>query len=145
MDHNYFMKQALIEAQKAYDNKEVPIGAVVVSEGKIIGRGYNMVEKLNDATAHAEMIALTAAMNYMGSKYISNSSIYITVEPCAMCAGAIAWAQCSEIVFGAHEPKHGFTRLQPPIQHSKTNVVSGILAHDCSILIKQFFLDLRQN
>ena len=139
MTDEYFMQQALKEAQKAFSEDEVPIGAVVVCQNKIIGKGYNQVERLNDATAHAEMIAITAAENYLGSKYLQDCTLYVTVEPCVMCAGAIAWARLSKIVYGAPEEKFGFTRLEKNVLHPKTLVTKFVLQQDCAALMKDFF------
>jgi tRNA(adenine34) deaminase len=135
------MQKALEEAQKAFDEGEVPVGAVVVMNGKIIARGYNQVEKLKDATAHAEMIALTSAFNFLGSKYLPNATLYVTVEPCLMCAGALYWSKVEEIVWGADDEKNGHQRITTtnwPF-HPKARIVTGILKDECAALMKDFF------
>jgi len=134
-----FMKQALREAQKAFDADEVPVGAVVVIQNRIIARGYNQVEMLKDATAHAEIIALTSAFNYVGAKYLPDAILYVTVEPCTMCAGALYWSKISRVVYGASDPKHGGLSLHEKILHPKTEIVSGVLKDECSLLMKEFF------
>lgn len=146
----YFMRQALKEAGKAFEEEEIPVGAVVVMNNTIIGRGYNQVEKLNDPTAHAEMIALTSAFNYLGSKYLPEACIYITVEPCLMCAGALYWSKVGRIVFGASDEKNG-SISRPPFRdqqslspfHPKTVVVKGLLQEECTQLMKLFFKNRR--
>lgn len=138
-DDVFYMKQALIEAQKAADRGEVPVGAVVVCRDRIIARSYNLTETLNDVTAHAEMQAITAAANTLGGKYLNECALYVTVEPCVMCAGAIAWAQTGKLVFGAEDDKRGYQRYAPNALHPKTVVVKGILADDCAQLMKDFF------
>ena len=140
----YFMKMALQEAEKAMEEGEIPVGAVVVCNNKVIGKGYNQTERLCDVTAHAEMIAITAASNFLANKYLNECTIYITLEPCAMCAGALKWSQITRVVFGASDPKHGFTTSQTNLLHPKTKVSSGILAAPCEALIKDFFLRLRE-
>jgi tRNA(adenine34) deaminase len=139
----FFMNEALKEAQLALEQDEVPIGAVVVCNGMVIGRGHNLTERLNDVTAHAEMQAFTAAANYLGGKYLADCTLYVTMEPCVMCAGASYWTQISRIVFGAHDPQRGFTRLNQRITHPKTEVVGGIRENDCSSLVKDFFIRKR--
>ncbi|MER3470325.1 MAG: tRNA-specific adenosine deaminase [Chitinophagaceae bacterium] len=136
-----FMRQALALAQKAFDEDEVPVGAVIVTNNKIIARGYNQVEKLADPTAHAEIIALTSAFNLLGSKYLPDATIYITVEPCLMCAGALYWSKIGRIVYGASDEKNGYlhiTRDAYPF-HPKTQLTKGVLADECSELMKTFF------
>lgn len=135
----YFMKEALKEASKAYDKDEVPIGAVIVHNNRVIARAHNLTESLNDVTAHAEMQAFTAAENYLGGKYLNDCSIYITLEPCVMCAGASYWSQISKIIYGATDPKKGYSNISKKILHPKTKVVSGILENDCSKLLIDFF------
>ena len=135
----YFMKQALIEAQRAGERDEVPIGAVIVCQGRIIGRGHNLTETLIDVTAHAEMQAITAAAGFLGGKYLIDCTLYVTVEPCVMCAGALGWSQITRIVYGASDEKRGFTRFAPLALHPKTEVVSGVLEEQCSSLVKEFF------
>ena len=139
-----FMRLALNEAQKALKEQEVPIGAVVVAGDAVIGRGHNLVETLADPTAHAEMQAITAAADYLGGKYLNECTIYVTVEPCTMCAGAIGWAQVGKLVYGAGDPKRGYTVYAPDALHPKTQVVKGILAEECSELMRNFFLSRRQ-
>lgn len=134
-----FMRRALVEAQAAYDEGEIPIGAVVVCNGKIISRAHNLTETLNDVTAHAEMQAITAAADAIGGKYLTDCTLYVTVEPCAMCAGAIGWAQVSRVVYGAPDEKRGFTLLAPNALHPKCTVTSGVLEEDCRTLMQQFF------
>ena len=139
-----YMKQALIEAQKAYRQDEVPIGAVIVCKGQIIARAHNLTEMLNDVTAHAEMQAITAAANHIGGKYLNDCTLYVTVEPCPMCAGALAWSQIGRVVYGASDPKRGFSMFSPSLMHPKTEVVSGVLAEDCSSLVTEFFRNKRK-
>ena len=135
----YFMRQALQEARKAGERDEVPIGAVIVCQGRIIARGHNLTETLIDVTAHAEMQAITAAAQFLGGKYLTDCTLYVTVEPCVMCAGALGWAQISRIVYGASDEKRGFARFAPAALHPKTEVVSGVLEEECSKLVKDFF------
>jgi tRNA(adenine34) deaminase len=141
MDDEYFMRLALREAQRAFDEDEIPIGAVVVADNKIIARGYNMTERLNDPTAHAEMIALTSAFVNMGAKYLPEATLYVTVEPCVMCAGALYWSKLSKVVWGAADEKNGFSRIKPAISpfHPKTEILTGILKEECAALMKAFF------
>jgi tRNA(adenine34) deaminase len=139
----YYMKQALKEAQKAYDDGEVPIGAVIVMQDKIIARGYNQVEKLNDSTAHAEILALTSAYNFLGSKYLPEAALYVTIEPCLMCAGALYWSKIGKIIYAAEDEKNGYRKYvsdgaKNPF-HPKTEIISGIYKDECAALIKQFF------
>jgi tRNA(adenine34) deaminase len=159
-DHNYFMRKALCEAQVAFEKDEVPVGAVVVwngsdlldrlddgltngdvsvGNGRIIARAHNMTEQLNDVTAHAEMLAFTAAANAIGGKYLQECTLYVTLEPCIMCAGAAFWTQIGSIVYGATDPKRGFSHLAGGILHPKTTVIGGILENECAELLKQFF------
>lgn len=138
------MRQALNEAQQAFDQQEVPIGAVVVCQGRVIGRGHNLVESLQDPTAHAEMQALTAATETLGSKYLPRCTLYVTVEPCIMCAGAIGWAQVGRIVWGADDPKKGYRTYSERVFHPKSEVVSGVLREACEALMTQFFASLRR-
>jgi tRNA(adenine34) deaminase len=143
--HEYFMKQALREAVRAFEEDEVPVGAIVVIENKIIARGYNQVEKLNDPTAHAEIIALTSAFNYLGSKYLPEATLYVTVEPCLMCTGALYWSKVGKIVWGADDDKNGYKRITKdefPF-HSKAEVITGILKNECAQLMKDFFKQKR--
>jgi len=137
--HEYFMKEALKEAQKAFDADEVPVGAIVVAENKIIARAYNLTERLNDVTAHAEMQAITSAANYLGGKYLIDCSIYITLEPCVMCAGGLYWSQISKIIYGAKDEKRGFSNQVNNLLHPKTEILSGVLEDECASIIKQFF------
>ena len=139
MTDEYYMKLALREAQKAYETEEVPVGAIIVQHEKIIARGYNQVEKLNDTTAHAEIIALTSAFNFLGSKYLPEAAIYITVEPCLMCAGAMYWSKIARIIYGALDEKNGYsTKAQWPF-HPKTELTKGVLSDECATLMKNFF------
>ena len=138
-----FMQEALKEAQLAYDLDEVPIGAVIVYKDKIIARGHNLTEKLTDVTAHAEMQAFTAASNYIGGKYLKDCTLYVTLEPCIMCAGASFWTQLNRIVYGAKDEKRGYSMLFQPVLHPKTIVTSGVLEKECGELIKEFFKSKR--
>lgn len=138
-----YMKMALDEASKAYAQGEVPVGAVVVCQGRVIARAHNLTETLTDVTAHAEMQAITAAAYYLGGKYLNECTLYVTVEPCVMCAGALGWAQTKRIVFGATDEKRGFQRFAPHALHPKTEVVSGVMADECSALMKEFFSSRR--
>ncbi|MEN8118794.1 MAG: nucleoside deaminase [Bacteroidota bacterium] len=139
----YFMKEALKEANKALDANEVPIGAVIVSNNKIIARGHNLTETLNDPTAHAEMQAFTAATEYLGAKYLNECTLYVTLEPCTMCAGAAYWSQIGKIVYGASDEKRGYQKLKTDILHPKTVVVSGVMENECTTLVKDFFKSKR--
>lgn len=139
MDDQYYMKQALAEAQKAAERDEVPVGAVVVCKDRIIARAHNLTETLTDVTAHAEMQAITAAASALGGKYLNECTLYVTVEPCVMCAGAIAWAQTSRLVFGTADEKRGYQRYAPQALHPKTVVVKGVMADECAALMKEFF------
>ncbi len=134
-----YMREALAEARAAAASGEIPIGAVVVWRGRVIGRGHNLTETLHDTTAHAEMIAITAASGAMGGKYLTDCTLYVTVEPCPMCAGALAWTQISRVVYGAPDPRRGYSLFHPPLLHPKTAVQSGILAEECSALMLDFF------
>lgn len=138
-DDNYFMQQALREAQKAFDVDEVPVGAVVVAGNRVIARAHNLTEMLNDVTAHAEMQTITAAASVLGGKYLTDCTLYVTVEPCPMCAGALRWSQISRIVYGAADEKRGYSRISPFLLHPKTTVTSGVLADECAVLMKEFF------
>lgn len=134
-----FMKEALREAREAESEDEIPIGAVIVFKGRVIAKGHNMTERLHDPTAHAEMIALTAATEAMGGKYLNDCTLYVTVEPCPMCAAASAWAQIGRIVYGASDPKRGYSRFSPSLLHPKTEVSSGIMADECGSVVSEFF------
>ena len=138
------MREAMREAMFAAEEDEVPIGAVIVCRGRIIGKGRNMTERLNDPTAHAEMIAITAATEAMGGKYLNDCTLYVTVEPCPMCAGALAWSQVGRVVYGASDPKRGFSLFSPSLMHPKTEIVSGILAEECGNLVTDFFRNKRK-
>ena len=140
----YFMKQAIIEAKKAFEKEEVPIGAVIVLEDQIIARGYNYTQRLNDVTAHAEIQAFTAAANYLASKYLLDCTLYVTIEPCIMCAGASYWTQIKRIVYGARDEKRGFLNLDHNILHPKTHIEGGVLKEECSKLMTDFFLKRRE-
>ncbi|MDR0843756.1 MAG: nucleoside deaminase [Tannerella sp.] len=135
----YFMKQALAEARMAADEGEVPVGAVIVCNGRIIARAHNQTERLNDPTAHAEMLVITAATSVLGAKYLTDCALYVTVEPCVMCAGAIGWSQISTLVYGAPDEKRGFRQFAPRALHPKTVVKNGVMEEDCATEMKQFF------
>jgi tRNA(adenine34) deaminase len=143
MENNHpdilFMKEALKEAHKALEKDEVPIGAVVVCAGKVIARAYNLTETLNDATAHAEMQAITMATSTIGGKYLDKCTLYVTVEPCPMCAAALAWSQIKRVVYGAPDSKRGYSKFTPSLMHPKTEITSGILAEECSKMVTDFF------
>lgn len=139
-----YMKEALAEARLALDEGEIPIGAVIVCKGRLTGRGHNMTERLSDPTAHAEMIAITAATEAIGGKYLQDCTLYVTVEPCPMCAGALNWSQISRVVYGAADPKRGSMLFSPSLYHPKTEVTGGILSEECSSLVKDFFKSRRQ-
>lgn len=139
MNDEDYMRQALLEAQKGYDEGEVPVGAVIVCRGRVIARAHNQTERLTDVTAHAEMLALTSASNYLGGKYLTECTLYVTVEPCTMCAGALGWSQITRIVYGCDDEKRGFQRFAPAALHPKTEVTAGVLAEECARLMKDFF------
>jgi tRNA(adenine34) deaminase len=139
----YYMKEALKQAQISFEQNEIPVGCVVVCNNRIVAKAYNQIEKLNDSTAHAEMIALTSAFNYLGAKYITDCTLYVTLEPCIMCAGAIQWAQVGKLVYGASDPQKGYTRLGKNILHPKTEIISNILSRECKQIIDKFFIRLR--
>lgn len=141
--HEYFMNEALKEAQKAYERDEVPIGAVVVCNNMVIARAHNLTETLNDVTAHAEMQAITAAAEYLGSKYLTQCTLYVTVEPCPMCAGALYWAQLESLVYGTNDEKRGYTLINTPMLHPKTLVLGGIMQNECARIVKEFFINKR--
>jgi tRNA(adenine34) deaminase len=143
-DHAYFMQQALGQAQLALVAGEIPIGAVVVLGHQVIGRGHNQTERLRDVTAHAELLALTAAANFLGNKYLTDCTLYVTIEPCIMCAGAGYWSQLRAVVFGAEELKHGFRRHGAGLLHPRTKLVTGVLAEQCTSLMQDFFNPLRK-
>lgn len=138
-----YMRLAIMEARKAYEADEVPIGAIVVLNDTIVGRGYNLTERLSDVTAHAEIQAITAAAGTLGSKYLEGCTLYVTVEPCVMCAGAMYWAKIARLVYGAHDDKYGYTQKAPDSLHPKTVVESGVLADECADLMKNFFKNKR--
>lgn len=139
MTDQQFMNQALQEAQKALSAGEVPIGAVIVCRGQIIARGHNLTERLHDVTAHAEMQAITAATEYLGGKYLKDCTLFVTVEPCIMCAGALGWSQISRVVYGSNDDKRGFRRFAPQALHPRCEVLGGVLEEECTTLIKSFF------
>jgi tRNA(adenine34) deaminase len=143
-DHNFYMRKALEQAKMAFDKDEVPVGAVIVYQNQIIARAYNLTETLNDVTAHAEMQAITVAADFIGGKYLSECTLYVTLEPCVMCAGATYWAQLAQIVFGAFDPKRGFSLQGNGILHPKTQVIGGILETESSELLKAFFKKKRE-
>jgi tRNA(adenine34) deaminase len=140
----YFMREALKEASKAFEIGEVPVGAVVVCKNRILARAHNQTEKLTDATAHAEMLAITAASNHLGSKYLNECILYVTLEPCVMCAGALHWVQLHKLVFGASDVQRGFTLVDTPLLHPRTEVINGIKAAECKALIDDFFRAIRK-
>jgi len=140
----HFMKEAYRLAIQARDEGEIPVGAVVVSNKRIIGKGYNQTEKLNDVTAHAEILAITAAQNYLGAKYLKGCEIFVTLEPCVMCAGALFWSQIDKVNFAAKDDARGFTSIQQNILHPKTKIESGLLSEECSNLITEFFRKMRE-
>ena len=139
MTDEYYMQRALEQARLAFDKDEVPVGAVVVCRDRIIARAHNLTETLNDVTAHAEMQAITAAANALGGKYLDACTLYVTVEPCVMCAGALGWAQTGRVVYGAADPKRGFSAFAPQALHPKTQLTAGVLADECGELMKRFF------
>ena len=143
MDDSYCMKQALEEAQKAYAKDEIPVGAVVVHSGRIIARAHNLTETLTDVTAHAEMQAITAAANTLGGKYLIDCTLYVTLEPCSMCAAALGWSQVSRVVYGASDAKLGYTRFAPDVLHPKTKVEHGVMSDECAALMSNFFASKR--
>ena len=138
-DDNHFMRLALQEARQAAESGEIPVGAIVVCQNQIIARGHNQTERLHDVTAHAEIIALTAAANFLDSKYLTDCTLYVTLEPCVMCAGALAWAQLGRLVYGAGDEKRGFMRFGRQLMHPKTKIEYGILHDECAALMSQFF------
>ncbi len=141
----YYMKLALKEAQYAFEEDEVPVGALVICNNKIIGKGYNQTERLKDVTAHAEMLAITAAANYLGSKFLEGCTLYVTLEPCLMCAAALKWARIDRLVFGASDAKAGYGLMQGLVLHPKTEVTHGIMENECSVLVSSFFKQKREN
>ncbi|MCB0733594.1 MAG: nucleoside deaminase [Bacteroidetes bacterium] len=143
LDHDYFMKQAIKLALQAAEADEVPIGAVVVADQTIIGKGFNQTRLLNDCTAHAEMIAITAACEHLGNPYLEDCTLYVTIEPCTMCAGALYWSRIGQVIYGASEPKFGFTRYTEPVLHKKTTLTGGVLADECSMIMQNFFREKR--
>lgn len=142
-DDEYFMRQALLEANKAYDRGEIPVGAVVVCQNRIIVRSHNLTEALTDVTAHAEIQSVTAAANILGGKYLTECTLYVTLEPCPMCAGSLAWAQLHRLVYGASDVKRGYSLFSPNLLHPKTQVKSGVLSDECTQLMKNFFKEKR--
>ena len=142
-DDKIFMKQALEEAKTAFREGEIPIGAIIECKGRIIARAHNLTERLTDVTAHAEMQAITAAAEYLGGKYLTECTLYVTVEPCVMCAGALGWSQISRIVYGAPDEKRGYTRFAPKALHPRTQVTSGVMAEECIELMQRFFREKR--
>ncbi len=142
-DDVYFMRKALQEAEHAFLEGEIPVGAVVVAQNRIIARAHNLTETLTDVTAHAEMQAITAAANLLGGKYLNECTLYVTVEPCVMCAGALGWSQIGKIVYGATDEKRGFQKFAPKVLHPKTEVISGVMEEECGQLMKRFFQERR--
>lgn len=138
------MREALKEAERALESNEVPVGAVVVCKNRIIARGHNQTERLTDATAHAEMLSITAAANYLGSKYLNECTLYVTLEPCVMCAGALHWTQLQKLVYGASDIQRGFSLVSTPLLHPKTEIVKGVKANECKQLIDSFFKSIRE-
>ncbi|WP_445456723.1 nucleoside deaminase [Flavobacterium sp. HNIBRBA15423] len=134
----YFMKKALVEAETAFEKGEIPVGAIIVIDNKVIARSHNLTELLHDVTAHAEMQAITSAANYLGGKYLKDCTLYVTLEPCQMCAGALYWSQISKIVYGASDTNRGFLKMGTQL-HPKTKVISGVLEKECSLLVRAFF------
>lgn len=143
-DDRRFMAEAMKEARAAYDEGEIPVGAVVVSDGMVIARAHNQTERLHDVTAHAEMLALTAAEEYVGGKYLNDCTMYVTLEPCTMCGGAAGWTQLGRLVYAASDPKRGYTSLVGQVLHPRTSVASGLMADEAEALLKQFFRERRQ-
>jgi tRNA(adenine34) deaminase len=141
--HDHFMKQALQQAELAYEAGEIPVGAVIVCKNKIIAKAYNQVELLQDVTAHAEMLAITAAQNHLGAKYLEACTLYVTLEPCTMCAGALFWSQIGKLVIGARDETRGFSRLDPSVMHPKTSVQFGVMEAEASKLMSNFFSEMR--
>lgn len=141
--HEEYMRKALEEAKMAEEEGEVPVGVVVVCGGRVIARAHNGVERLNDVTAHAEMLAVTMASGRLGGKYLNECTLYVTLEPCTMCAGALAWAQLGALVVGASDPHRGYSRLEPGVLHPRTEVVTGVLAEECGELVRDFFAKKR--
>lgn len=140
----YFMNEAMKLARMAYEEGEIPVGAIIVADSRIIARGYNQTEKLNDPTAHAEMLAVTSATNYLGTKYLTDCSLYVTLEPCAMCAGALYWAQLKRLVYAAPDEKRGYMKMNPGLVHPKTRVESGPMKEESEKLIRDFFIRMRK-
>lgn len=143
LTHQYFMQQAYQQAIMAYEVGEVPVGAVVVCDNIIIAKAHNQTELLNDVTAHAEILAITAAANYLGSKYLVGCSLYVSLEPCAMCAGALSWAQVSHLVIGTNDEKRGYQQFKPSILHPRTQIITGIMEYQCANLLRNFFKEKR--
>lgn len=143
MDDRYYMNEALKEARAAAESGEVPVGAVVVCKGRVIAHSHNLTETLNDVTAHAEMQAITMAAEYLGGKYLNDCTLYVTVEPCPMCAAALGWAQLGRLVYGASDPKRGYSLFSPSLLHPKTEVISGIMEEECSTIMTDFFRSKR--
>lgn len=141
---DYFMREALKEAQKAFDDGEVPVGAVIVAKNKIIARAHNQTERLTDATAHAEMVAITSATNYLGAKYLTDCTLYVTLEPCVMCAGALNWSQIRKVVYGADDVLRGFSLVSTPLLHTKTEIVKGVKSSESRELLNKFFERIRE-
>ena len=140
-----FMQDALAEARAAADDGEVPVGAVIVAKGRIIAKGHNMTDRLHDPTAHAEMIAITAATEATGSRYLDDCTLYVTLEPCPMCAAALNWAQAGRIVYGASDPKRGYTLFSPSLLHPRTEVTGGVLAEECGAMVTEYFKNKRKS
>jgi tRNA(adenine34) deaminase len=139
----YFMKQALVEADMAFEKEEIPVGAVIVLDNMVIAKAHNLTETLQDVTAHAEMQALTSAFHHLGAKYLNDCTLYVTLEPCIMCAGALFWAQIGKVVYGASDPKRGYSLVNVPVLHPKTEIVTGVLEKECKAMLEMFFKKLR--
>ncbi|MDR2868457.1 MAG: nucleoside deaminase [Bacteroidales bacterium] len=144
LDHEYFMRIALMEAEEAFELGEIPVGAVIVANDRVIAKGHNLTQQLQDVTAHAEMQAITAAAHYLNAKYLNDCKLYVTLEPCVMCAGAIAWAQMGTLIYAASDPKKGFSLIEQSLLHPKTEIIKGILAEESTCLLQSFFAKLRQ-
>ncbi|MDR2130866.1 MAG: nucleoside deaminase [Odoribacteraceae bacterium] len=142
--HEFFMKKALEEARLAGSEGEIPVGAVITCNDRVIARAHNQTELLNDVTAHAEILAITAAATALGGKYLDGCTLYVTLEPCVMCGGALAWARLKELVYGAADPHRGYARVAPPVMHPKTRVIPGVLARECTELVDRFFTNKRK-
>ena len=142
--HEIYMRKALEEARRAEEEGEIPVGAVIACKGRVIARAHNQTERLNDVTAHAEMLAITSAAAALGGKYLNDCTLYVTVEPCPMCAGALAWSQIGRVVYGAIDPKRGYSMFSPSLMHPKTEITAGVLADECGMIVSEFFRNKRK-